>query len=438
MEIIKEILFDGTEAILLLLMFSAISNHKLFIIKNKTKSITFCMLYIIANYISEIYLPMQFKILFLTIFTVLLISYITTTTFFSSLIIYFLFFTVISITEGSVILIDMFLFKQTLNQIATQSITGWIFSKTFQIIIITLIFKRSEYFSKFKLFQKEGTIISNFIIQNGVFGLLIFNINISIFNINKFDYSMIKYNVLIYIVYFAFILLGIKDLKEREKLMNILCKYTVQNGQIENMEEIISIIRKEKHDFANHINVIGGHCLLNKTDSLSKIKNYVTKITGELHESFIHLNTGNDYLDGLLSIKSNHAIKSNIKFDINIDELFDSLNVKYDELISIVSNLVDNAFEALKTRNDNKEMSINTFIKDNKFCIEVANNGDPISENLKEKIFEKGFSTKTNQGDDHGYGLFIIRELIENNNGKISVESDKEETSFLVEFDIKD
>jgi len=129
-------------------------------------------------------------------------------------------------------------------------------------------------------------------------------------------------------------------------------------------------------------------------------------------------------------------MKNRIEFKVIINEPFSLLKIREDELISIISNIVDNAFEAfrLKSTTENKEISINTFLDNSEFCIEIADNGDVIQEETIKKIFEKGFSTKTKEKGEHGYGLYITKQLVEHNNGSISVESTSENTKFLVKF----
>jgi len=115
------------------------------------------------------------------------------------------------------------------------------------------------------------------------------------------------------------------------------------------------------------------------------------------------------------------------------------IKIRQDELISIISNLVDNAFEAFQSKSytDYKEIAVSTFREHEDFCIEVADNGDVISENMRKKIFDKGFSTKTSKKSDHGFGLYIIKQLVEKNNGSICVESSPEITKFTVRFKIE-
>jgi Signal transduction histidine kinase regulating citrate/malate metabolism len=439
MDVIKELVLDSIEALLFLGVFQVLYNEKKFIIQNKLKTSLFCILYIFVTYWSTFHINIIYHTLFLSVFYILLFAFITKVKLFASVVIYFLFLTIILITENFTLIIEMFLFSVSSDKIISVPRYLWIFlivSKLLQIFIVAMLFKFNLYFSKYKLFKKEGSLFSNLILQLGVLGLFIFCINFYIFDIENIKI----YNIVIFIIYFVFLLISFKDLREKEKIININNNYKVQEFQIKNMEEIINIIRKEKHDFANHINVIRGLCLLNKPNTVERINDYVIKISDTIHSSFRYLDTGNDYLDGLLSIKNNYAMKNNINFKVIIDEPFSSIKIREDELISIISNLVDNAFDAFqsKSNSEDKEISITTFRKDKKFCIEVADNGDMISESIKRKIFDKGFSTKTKESNDHGFGLYITKQLVDQNNGTISLESVPERTKFLVEFGLEE
>ncbi|ADK15614.1 putative membrane-bound histidine kinase [Clostridium ljungdahlii DSM 13528] len=380
---------------------------------------------------------MTYHSLILVMFDILLLVWITKIRIFDSAVIISLFFTIIFSTEFFIEIIEMFAYNIDLNQVILESKYVEIMaivSKILQVFIVAMIFKFNSYFVKLKIFEKEGAVFSNLIIESGVVTLFAFCINFSILNIKNIQI----YNILIFTVYFVFLIFKFKNLKEKQTLVNINAKYKVKESQIKNMEEIIGIIRQEKHDFGNHINVIQGLCLLNKPNTVERINDYVLKISDTVKSTFKYLNTGNDYIDGLLSIKNSYAVKNNIHFEVMIDEPFDLIKIRQDELISIISNLVDNAFEAFqsKTYTDYKEIAVSTFTEHEDFCIEVADNGDVIPENMRKKIFDRGFSTKTNKKSDHGFGLYIIKQLVEENNGRIYVESSPEITKFLVKFKI--
>lgn len=438
MDIFREIVLDSIEALLLLGVFQSLYNREKFILNNKIKTLFFCISSIIANFLCSYYIPAFYHIAFLAVLTILFITYFTRINILASGIIYSVFIIIILSAEYFVSTVEIFLFKVSLNDIFNSSRYFMIFliaSKSLQAGMVIFLFKFRKIIAKYMIFKKEGSFISNIIIQVAIFAIFIFSLQTSIGSKNNF----IMTNVFLFTIYFLIFVLKIKDLREAEKNMKIQSNYQIQESQIRNMEEIIGVIRQEKHDYANHINVIGGLCALNKPDSLKKINEYVTKISNNIHDSFVFLNTGNDYLDGLLSIKKNYAIKNNITFDVEINESFDMISIREDELISIVSNLVDNAFDALKSKKEeeNKEICIATFLRKDRFCIEVANNGKIIPNEIKNKIFEKGFSTKTEIKGGRGYGLYITKQLIEQNNGSISVESNERETVFLVELDLK-
>ncbi len=433
-DVIREIIIDIIEASLLLVVFESLYDKKKFIIQNKIRTVLFFILFVCGTYWSTFHMLPVYHALFLVMFDILLLSCITRIKIFDSIVIISLFLTILLTTETFIQIIEMIIFNINLKQAFLSPIYVWIatiVSILLQILIAAIIFKFNSYFTRLKLFEKEGAVFANLIIELGVFTIFIFCINYGIFHIKNVQ----TYNIIIFIIYFVFLIAKFRSLKEKQLAVNINVNYKIQKQQIKNMEEIISIIRQEKHDFANHINVIQGLCLLNKSDTVEKIDSYVRKISGTLHSSFRYLNTGNDYIDGMLSIKNNYAVKNNIDFEVLIDEPFSSIKIREDELISIMSNLIDNAFEAFtKLDVGNKEISITTFKEDRNFCITIADNGDVIPENIIEKIFNRGFSTKVKQNDLHGFGLYITKQLVEKNNGTISVESIPGKTKFLIKF----
>ena len=433
MDIIREIIVDGIEALLILSIFGALQDNKKYVFENKLRTILFCIFYIFANYWSKFYVPLVYHTIFVIIFSILLLAFVTKINALSAIVTYSLFLIIVAITETATMIIEMLVLKTDVNGVTliwNNLIVFTIISKSLQILIVGIFLKYHLHLKKSNLLKRDSSLITTGIIQIAIFGIFIFCASASIAD-NK---NIAAYNVLILAVYFVFFSMGLIDLKEKERILRINSKFKIQESQVKNMEEIIEIIRQEKHDFANHINVIQGLCSLDKPNSIHRIKEYVSEISNNLHSSFKYLDTGNDYMDGLLSIKSNYALKSNIDFKVKIGESFKSLTIKSDELVSIISNLVDNAFDILENKEGNKEISITTFMKEDKFCIEVADNGESISNDMKDKIFERGFSTKNSEKKGHGYGLFITKQLVEENNGYIYVYSVPEQTKFVVKF----
>ncbi|MBF8983955.1 GHKL domain-containing protein [Lutibacter sp. B2] len=266
-------------------------------------------------------------------------------------------------------------------------------------------------------------------------GIFIFSINYVV----STNVDVISYEVLLFSIFTIFIFLGILVFKEKENLLKIDHKYKLQKEYIKNIEAINNVIRREKHDFSNHINTIHAMCILNKTNTIERIKLYLDKLSTNLKTSYHYYNSGNDYIDGLLAVKSNIAFNKCIHLDIDFEILLNTLSIDSYDLIGIVSNIIDNSFDALieDLTNTNKIISFSTFVEDNQLCISVSNNGPMISKENIETIFENGFSTKKNNKEDHGLGLYIVKQLITKNNGEITVSSNKHETEFLIKFNME-
>ena len=59
------------------------------------------------------------------------------------------------------------------------------------------------------------------------------------------------------------------------------------------------------------------------------------------------------------------------------------------------------------------------------------------SKKIITQIFKLGFTTKDNDEKSHGYGLSIVKDLVESHNGKIHVKSTDTETEFKIVLPIK-
>lgn len=93
------------------------------------------------------------------------------------------------------------------------------------------------------------------------------------------------------------------------------------------------------------------------------------------------------------------------------------------EFAAIVGNLLDNAFEAsLRTQQGNKIVELYLSDEGDDVIIEVADQGCGVPEALREKIFEQGVSTRTDEPGEHGIGLYLIASYVRRCNGVITLE----------------
>ena len=104
------------------------------------------------------------------------------------------------------------------------------------------------------------------------------------------------------------------------------------------------------------------------------------------------------------------------------------------QLIRIVTNLVKNAIQALPETKQDKKISVDIEKHESSIKLSITDNGIGIPDEIKENIFEPKFTTKSS---GMGLGLPIIKKIIENYNGSIHFNSQKDKGStFTVQFPI--
>jgi signal transduction histidine kinase len=101
---------------------------------------------------------------------------------------------------------------------------------------------------------------------------------------------------------------------------------------------------------------------------------------------------------------------------------------RLDQLHQAFYNLIDNALEAV-----NYEGTLGLSVSESGGFVRVGieNDGPPIPQALKGKIFKPFFTTKS-KGKGTGLGLFLVKRIVEEEGGSVSFTSDKEKTVFSV------
>jgi len=311
-----------------------------------------------------------------------------------------------------------------------------IISRTVQTIAVVILGKKLKSIPSFTFLfssDRKYSLFSYIILQTGVFSLII-----SSFLILQKKKTYTKHDDFLFpLICTIFFVLLVIDYMEREKYIEDRSKLNVQRQHSRNMEQAVDILRRERHEFVNHLNVI---CAMLSSDAENKeikIKEYMNKILGNMSKSCVFYNSGNVFVDGLLTIKNSVAHDKNIRFDVSFDAGFDTIKVDDTDIISIVGNLIDNAIEAVEQKLSAGEgiVSIYTFSIDQFFFISVTDNAGPIDEDVKKKMFEDKFTTKKNNNSvQRGSGLYIVKFLVSRYGGEIVVQCEDVYTEFIVKI----
>lgn len=431
----NDVAVNSIEAIIIMVFFLAILGKKHFLASNIHRTILFIIIYTIFAYWASKYMPVGYHSLLIGIFMFISLAVFTSSKILPSFIAVMITTIYIMITDTIVVFAFLTIGQNTANDILNNSVVRFeasLLSKIIQTCVAILFYKLREGKIRKLDIDSENNVMSYLFFGMFLMGIFVLSFNYAVSS----KENILLYEVLLSILFFLFILFGYLIYREQEKLLKIKYKSEMQDEYINNLETVVNIIRREKHDFSNHINTIHAICVLNKPNALDRIKKYLDSLSVNLKKSYHFYNTGNDYIDGLLAVKSNYAFENDIVLDVDFEQPLSMVPMDDYNIVSILSNIIDNAFDAIISQDmDNGVISFSTYIEDGRYHISIANNGPEISPDHIKKIFDNGFSTKTEDKSDHGLGLFITKSLVEKNDGKIEVFSDENETQFLITFE---
>lgn len=208
-------------------------------------------------------------------------------------------------------------------------------------------------------------------------------------------------------------------------------------------EELVEVknytqaLRAQSHEFMNKLQSISGLIQLGKYETALNLLHETT----ESHQDLVSFLTGafsTSAVSGILLGKFNRARELNIQFEIDPFSYIPKTAIIPDnELVCIIGNLIENAFEALQLQESGpalKKVWVKIYPVRQYIRIAVIDNGPGIPDPIKKQIFERGFTTK--KGQNKGIGLSLVKQNVENLRGVIKVRSRKL-TVFLVHIPFK-
>ncbi|MBR5565064.1 MAG: Spo0B domain-containing protein [Roseburia sp.] len=213
-------------------------------------------------------------------------------------------------------------------------------------------------------------------------------------------------------------------------------EYTKLMEELSGTRYLVDSMRANNHDFTNKLHVILGLIQMEMYDEASSYIQNITMVQRE-NISKVMKAVGEPAVAALLIGKIARASELNVKFVLREGCCYSpaDINLPSEMLITVIGNLLDNAFDAMNQSNDykqHKELLFGIYSKPKAVLITVDDTGSGIKSEDMEIIFEKGYSTK---GEGRGTGLYQVKSMVENLGGKITVESQEGVgTSFTISF----
>lgn len=216
---------------------------------------------------------------------------------------------------------------------------------------------------------------------------------------------------------------GVSSFRDQTEMLKL-------SQDLTGVQKVVDSLRATTHEFKNKLHVILGYI---ESDRIEMAINYISDVDESIQNSVSHIlqHIKEPTLSALLIGKVNRGYELKINVELDDSSYFENkYKININNLVVIVGNLIDNSIENLNEL-DKEDKRVRIEIKEaiNSLMIKVEDNGSGIEDTSK--IFHKGFSTKMN---GRGYGLYLLRNNVEVNNGKIQVVSGEEGSTFTITF----
>ena len=196
------------------------------------------------------------------------------------------------------------------------------------------------------------------------------------------------------------------------------------NAQLTQIKQYVESLRTLRHEHLNWMSTINGLLQMKEYDKVLAMVQGESQAQQQLIDS-LRGAFADRQVAGLLFGKVQRARELGLTMTIvpgsQLHQLPEGLDST--EFAAIVGNLLDNAFEAsLRTQQGNKVVELYLSDEGDDVIIEVADQGCGVPEASREKIFEQGVSTRTDEPGEHGIGLYLIASYVRRCDGVITLE----------------
>lgn len=199
-------------------------------------------------------------------------------------------------------------------------------------------------------------------------------------------------------------------------------------GQLElynSMRENYNIQRQRTQEYKNQIVCMD---MLMKKKDYSKLEDYIGNISDGLDAQLDMVDTNNDVVNAIFNAKYYEAIKNDVLVVLKINDLSD-IKISDNDIVTILSNLLDNAIEAAKQCDIGKRIvKIKMLYEDAVLSIAVSNSykAEPV-------LTEDGYIRTTKKDrEEHGWGMRNVVTTLEKYNAEYIIDYKNGEFVFSI------
>lgn len=205
-----------------------------------------------------------------------------------------------------------------------------------------------------------------------------------------------------------YIISGIEKATVHEQDARLLKQQiSLQTENYNALKKNYNVQRKATHEFERHIQVLKD--LLDR-EEYDSAKSYVRALQANRTLRIFCINSNNPVIDVILNQKHQLAQENRITMRVQVNDL-SSISYQTDELVVLLSNLLDNAIEACLRLNGRREI-LCTILKEDSVYISIRNTSNPVV------IVNNEIPTSKPDTTEHGFGIPAVKYILERLNAE--------------------
>jgi sensor histidine kinase regulating citrate/malate metabolism len=191
-------------------------------------------------------------------------------------------------------------------------------------------------------------------------------------------------------------------------------------GELSSLKVLTDTLRSQAHEAANKLHTIVTMVEMGRPDEAVKFATNELELSQQLVDRLSSA-VGEPALVALLLGKTAQAdergIELTITEDTHLPSNADEVPLTGQEMVTVLGNLIDNAMDACDR--DDPWVEVTVQQDDGTLLIRVADSGPGMDASTFEKATQRGYSTKSGDGKEHGLGLALVAQVVKRHNGTL-------------------
>lgn len=224
------------------------------------------------------------------------------------------------------------------------------------------------------------------------------------------------------------LLLNALPLLEGEDMVGVLLilrdrtEITQMAEQLTGTTHIVEALRATTHEYLNKLHIISGMLQIGECEEAISFIDGVSHETRNGYQTIIR-QIQNKTIAALLLGKQSHAKELNVQFTLQKDSYLEAHNafLSTQELVTIIGNLVENAFHAVEEKSDLRQVQLFIQQREEGIMLVIDDTGCGMTKEQIDKIYEGHFTTR---GEGHGIGLRLVQEIVKKRAAYLGIDSE--------------